>query len=405
MIHLCSRDTAVCPHFKFLSPAQLLAQQLSSSSFAAALQRCDTAMSSVGADDGMEMDVCGASQAESTSPMKTSAAGIPGGQLVQHAKGPPSVADSSVSARRGQTQSGDELGTSLVAATACGSGASSSKGPNITFICAGCGKRKGLDERVPGFQYDRACKRAYDSLFKLAKKQGQIEWWNATKSDCRLLKRAIREYNAQCPGGVGRGRVRGTWSIAVYQEALRSESSVETRGQGQMMWKEEWVMWAASVAGGFKSRARALSEWDGWVNNMDYMVHDMGGPEGEELRFRVVVKTLVDSVNSIVAVKQMELTGKTVKKAGAKEIAELKDSVLAGHDDVAGVQSVEYSGFAKALAANTEADDTPFSSALLTEGFNHIDLKSTVMQKAMTKEQKAAAKARAKAAAAHGSLQ
>jgi hypothetical protein len=353
--------------------------------------------------DGMDLDVGCASTgaaADPPTPAKISATMGADGRTQPPSPSPGSVAGSSSSkhAKRGRSglASGAEdrdAACALVPAQTAPVNAAKNKTPKITFLCEGCGKKKPLDEKVPGFQYDRDCKRARDALGKLARKQNQQEWWDATKKCPKQLKAVIKQYMSQCPGGCGRGKSRGFWSIATYKEKMQSESAVETRGQGQMMWKEQWVQWAGSVDGGFKTRAKATAEWDMWVNNKDAMITDMKGPEGEELRFRVVVKDLVDDVNTVRAIKELELTGKTVRKAGMEQIAHLRDSVMSGHDEVAGVQSVDYQGFAKALAINKDTSEEPFTSALFREGLNHIDLKATVMQgppKAKAKEDKGA---------------
>ena len=335
--------------------------------------------------DGMDLDVGCASTgaADPPTPAKSSATATTGADGGSRLPSPPpgSVAGSASSKHAKRGRAAEDRDALVLTQAARGNAATAkNKTPTITFLCEGCGKKKPLNEKVPGFQYDRDCKRARDALTKLAKKRNQQEWWDATKKCPKLLKAAIKQYMSQCPGGCGRGKSRGFWSIATYKEKMQSESAVETRGQGQMMWKEQWVQWAGSVDGGFKTRAKASAEWDVWLNNKDAMITDMKGPEGEELRFRVVVKDLVDDVNAVRAIKELELTGKTVRKAGMEQIAQLRDSVMSGHDEVAGVQSVDYQGFAKALAKNNDTGEDPFTSALLREGLNHIDLKATVMQ-------------------------
>ena len=346
--------------------------------------------------DGMDLDVgCAstAAAADPPTPAKSSAMMGADGGAQPPSPSPGSVAGSAASKHVKRVKPGGsgrkDLATgaedrdascALVPVQPARGNAAKNKTPTITFLCEGCGKKKPLNDKVPGFQYDRDCKRARDALAKLAKKQNQQEWWDVTKKCPKLSRTPINQYMSQCPGGCGRGMSRGYWSIATYKEKMQSESAVETRGQGQMMWKEQWVQWAGSVDGGYKTRAKATAEWDMWVNNKDAMITDLKGPEGEELRFRVVVRDLVDDVNAVRAIKELELIGKTVRKAGMEQITQLRDSVMSGHDEVAGVQSVDYQGFAKALVTNNDASEDPFTSALLREGLNHIDLKATVMQ-------------------------
>ena len=55
----------------------------------------------------------------------------------------------------------------------------------LHFKCALCLRMGTISDRVPGHQWERECKRAYDALGRLAIKQGESEWWAATRSDAK----------------------------------------------------------------------------------------------------------------------------------------------------------------------------------------------------------------------------
>ena len=77
-----------------------------------------------------------------------------------------------------------------------------------TFKCGICQRQRPLDEKVSGFTWDRECKRACDSLSRMAKKQGEESWWEKMKADLKKLKRTVTEYSRVFPAS-GRGTVRG----------------------------------------------------------------------------------------------------------------------------------------------------------------------------------------------------
>ena len=76
----------------------------------------------------------------------------------------------------------------------------------VTFKCGLCWKEANIALRVPGHQWERECKRAYDGLARLSEKQKEQEWWSETKSKPKQLRMAILDYMKNNPSGVGRGK-------------------------------------------------------------------------------------------------------------------------------------------------------------------------------------------------------
>ena len=172
--------------------------------------------------------------------------------------------------------------------------------PKMTFTCTGCGKPGCQDDQVPGFLYHRTCKRAYDSLARLAVKQSEETWWNETKSNPKRLQKALRDFTSAVPTGQGRGKNKNQskWKIATYKESVRATTMVEKRDIGRMMWKEQYLRWAESVEGGFMSRTEAEMNWTEWSAKADRkeLTFDHRGPKQATLRLQIVVDTLVDDV-------------------------------------------------------------------------------------------------------------
>jgi len=129
----------------------------------------------------------------------------------------------------------------------------------IVCVCNGCQRGVTAADKIPNWNYHRECKRAYDALVRLSKKQNESEWWEETKGNPKKLKAAIKDYITNVGTGMGRGKNRNqsVWKIAHYKGRIKTRTEVENRSRGQMMWKEQYIRWAESVDGGFLSRSDA----------------------------------------------------------------------------------------------------------------------------------------------------
>ena len=55
-----------------------------------------------------------------------------------------------------------------------------------------------------------------------------------------------------------------TFSLLSFKETVETQSGVEKRNRGEMMWYRKWLDWATSVSGGSKTMEQAESQWKIW---------------------------------------------------------------------------------------------------------------------------------------------
>lgn len=251
------------------------------------------------------------------------------------------------------------------------------------FTCKGCLKRRPAETQVPGLQWERSCKRAYDSIARLVKKQGKEEWWSETKAVPKKLSAAIADYLRHCPDvNVGRGKSRGVWSIATYMETVKSVSMVERRDRGRFMWEEEYYEFAASVAGGMLRRDEAKERWAEWSKEDSGVLRETAGPAHSPLQLRVVTGVELDSVSQISRERALVCQDAPQKKVTNEQLSGMRGRVLSAHHEVGGLQAMDLSGAMVALAgAGVEPEGGAFSSGLNVTGMVHYDIESQLINR------------------------
>jgi hypothetical protein len=167
------------------------------------------------------------------------------------------------------------------------------------FFCKNCMRWESVLDRVPSYQVCRISKRAYDGLKRVCIKQGEMDFFNDLITKPKDLKLALGKYSKLCPGGQGRGTVRaksgeGGFKLAELKEELIASTSVTHIGRGQMMWKEQYIIFAATAEGFFLTRPQATAKWESWAATDSGMHKDNKGPEVAPLRIRVNTEDLVD---------------------------------------------------------------------------------------------------------------
>eukprot|EP00971_Amphidinium_carterae_P349687 6491155-Amphidinium_carterae.1 len=105
--------------------------------------------------------------------------------------------------------------------------------------CRGCPKMFLQHEMYPGGNMCRPCKKAYDCLHRLARRDGgKVQtWWESTRDNAKELKRCIRKFKTSCPDlGIGRGKSRvKSFSLIEYIEAVKFRKSNERRNRGEYL--------------------------------------------------------------------------------------------------------------------------------------------------------------------------
>jgi hypothetical protein len=116
----------------------------------------------------------------------------------------------------------------------------------------------------------------------------------------KKLTKSIVVYEKSCPGDQGRGNPRSrtedgaAYKVAELKEFIEAESGVEFIGLGIMVWKEQYLIWAASVEAGYIPRGEAEAVWDSWCTPNSVLHSDEKGPKQAPHRVRVIIQ---DQVN------------------------------------------------------------------------------------------------------------
>ena len=258
----------------------------------------------------------------------------------------------------------------------------------LMFCCQICWKQTEMTENVPGFNWDRSCKRGYDALARLAKKQGELEWWAEVKGVPKKLKQLVQDFNKMLPSlGLGKARAKG-FKMAEYKEYLRSTTEIQRRTMGKMMWIEEWVEYGTSTAGGTYSHDEAIAQWKEWAKPDSGVLRCEDGPAKAPLMLRVKVGTYVDDVDKFAAEKEMSVSNGAVKNPIEVDIAAMREQVNSSHNKVAGMGVGDLSGIASSMLGSASSSGD-FAGAFSKEGLTSLSLRDHLIDKASAKEVKA----------------
>jgi hypothetical protein len=262
-------------------------------------------------------------------------------------------------------------------ATGRGHGGAKPTGPE--FQCKGCLKKRPVSEQVPGFQYDRGCMRAYHAIGRLVAKQGEAEWWSDTKACPKKLAAAVQDYLKQCPEQIGRGKTRGEWKVSIYKETITSETAVERRAEGLFMWKDEYLEWAGTSAGGRLRRDQAEMKWTAWADPSSGVLREFSGPEHSRLQLRVVVGVKLDEISRMSRARALECQDAQGRNLTNEQLASTRQRVMGAHTEVAGFQAVDLQGVAAALTCGEGTDDPSFMGGLVAQGAQHYDIRAQLI--------------------------
>jgi len=181
-----------------------------------------------------------------------------------------------------------------------------------------------------------------------------LDWWEDTKSNPKKLKAALKSYISVVGVGMGRGKNKNqtVWKIAVYKERVISESKVETRERGEMMWKEQYFRWAESVDGGFLSRSQADHNWTSWaaLAEKGEWTSAQEGPKHAPLQLRIVTKKLVDNINAYGVQKELEGSN-TARRPSEDQLARMRNQVSSSHQSVLGNDELDFGAMRQALGS------------------------------------------------------
>jgi hypothetical protein len=120
-----------------------------------------------------------------------------------------------------------------------------------TKYCRGCKKKVDISMFQVNQDLDVDCKKLYDRIWKVANRQGQLEWLKAIYHDDDRLSHLLSRFHETTKGNAK----KNPFKVAEYKEKFCAKSMVINDDQGEMLEEDDFVthMMARSSA-----QARAI---------------------------------------------------------------------------------------------------------------------------------------------------
>ena len=252
--------------------------------------------------------------------------------------------------------------------------ASSSKGGKVSGkkYCRGCGCSLPADQFALNQNLHFECKKARDNVWKLAKRQNSLGWFQQVEQDEERFAQLLTRYKQQSSAGDSGGKSKGKFSLAAVKESWQASTQVLTDDVGEMMCEEEYFDFARTIKGGKHSSTQAKLKWDSMVSDKKNQVWDLKGPAEAPLRFRVSKADLVIFRNAHVHAKTAEVTKSTSKNVDGAALTAMRNDIMTNHqmEDGQGVGELARN----MVQASAHLDEEGFVGAF--DGAHVGDLKS-----------------------------
>jgi hypothetical protein len=155
------------------------------------------------------------------------------------------------------------------------------------MMCEMCDEEKGTDEFAINHGKCLECKRSWDSLTKMAKRQGHQKWYaSIVNGPVVTRKKVLKEFKLKSGAADLKKKKRG-FQIMTLVEKFRVESATDKLGQGKFMWQDEAIEFWQKNKGGAHSKEEATEKWEFHKSDPVAFVQDQLGPAKNPLRIRV----------------------------------------------------------------------------------------------------------------------
>ena len=204
--------------------------------------------------------------------------------------------------------------------------------------CRGCSLWFGQSDMASGSNFDVACKYRVDCIYKIARSQGQMEWYKGVMANDVKLQMVLAEYGARV-GDDGKKKLQRRSMTFAMLERTAAKSAVVVRNKGKMMYERQYMAFADTWEGGKLSEAQARHQWLVWKEqahepNSEWPAKDLEGPGGE-LRLWVATEDIVEFQNSVEKSKELQAKGKDLKNATDDDVNKMQRQLHTGHDSLA----------------------------------------------------------------------
>jgi len=250
---------------------------------------------------------------------------------------------------------------------------------NVTMRCCGCLKFHSLPEFMGDSGMCPPYKRAHDATYRMAVRQNQVEWFKKYTAAPVNRKKLYDKYlKTKGPQGKGRTIDNLKFKLATAKEELINEQRVKKSANGKMMWKDEYLEFAKTPAGGGLNSVEAQAQWSAWEADATFELRDQLGPKRSPLRLWVKVGDFVsfDDIQSYI--KKLEIVAEEMKKPNVEDLSKIRAKIMQGCETVAGQNVAEQSAAVAGQLIARGSQDILRQNSLVEEGLSGVVLKQLV---------------------------
>ncbi len=273
---------------------------------------------------------------------------------------------------RGRGRGGGRAGRGQSNAGAGGSRASKRVGKGYK-VCEGCQQVKPETSFSMNQRFDEDCKKYLDNIHKQARSAGDqaLQKLAEIRSTPKKLKVMLESYSKAYNTWVEKGKPgKGNgFCLVTYIEEAEATTGVEYVGEKVMMWERQAIMFWQSVDGGAISEEDAANRWQTMAaaKNDEKIPWDMLGPVKKPLRMAIPTRDVVNTLNSFLRKRKVEMRDKPSKSTSQENIDRMIKRTQMHHDTSVGVGGVAASSSLKDISHR-------MVTARAGEAFSHVGM-------------------------------
>jgi hypothetical protein len=187
--------------------------------------------------------------------------------------------------------------------------------------------------------FDHGCKNKLDNIQRIAKAQGQMDWYRDVRSNDVKLQQVLVEYTSRVTSDPRKNSVSRGVTMS-YLEAVVCSTEVITEDMGKFMYERQYTAFAETFDGGKLSESQAKHQWTSWKTQVetpesDWPPSDNKGPGGE-MRIWVKTEDVIRFTNRMARKKELQLQHKATKDVSDQQMALMHKKLQVDHDFMAG---------------------------------------------------------------------
>ena len=205
--------------------------------------------------------------------------------------------------------------------------------------CRGCQLWFCDEDMALGQNFDHSCKNKLDNIQRIAKAQGQMDWYRDVRSNDVKLQQVMVEYTNRVACNPRKHSISRGVTMS-YLESVVCSTEVITEELGKFMFERQYMAFAETFDGGKLSESQAKHQWSSWKTlvetpETDWPPSDNKGPGGD-LRIWVKTEDVIRFTNRMARKKELQLQHKATKNVSDQDMAAAHKKLQVDHDFMAG---------------------------------------------------------------------